>query len=67
MPYNTHQNSVAERLNRNLMELVRSMLDHASMEKHFWVEALSVAFLVRNRVTSKELPVNVTAYLSDSR
>ena len=62
VPHNPHQNGVAERLNRTLVELVRSMLHHKSLPKHFWAEALAVAVYVRNRVTSRGLPGNTTPF-----
>ena len=62
VPYNPHQNGVAERLNRTLAELVRSMLHHKNVAKHFWAEAINVAMYIRNRVTSRGIPSNVTPY-----
>jgi transposase InsO family protein len=41
-PNNPHQNGVAERLNRTLCDMVRTMLYHKQMPKRFWAEALSV-------------------------
>lgn len=60
VPYNPHQNGLAERFNRTLMDLVRSMLHHKKLPKSFWAEALNVAVYVRNRVTCKALPSDVT-------
>lgn len=60
--HNPWQNGVAERLNCTLVDLVCSMLHHKGLEKHFWAEALAVAVYVRNRVTSKPLPPNVTTF-----
>eukprot|EP00737_Agarophyton_chilense_P003002 gb/GEZJ01003471.1/.p1 GENE.gb/GEZJ01003471.1/~~gb/GEZJ01003471.1/.p1 ORF type:complete len:730 (-),score=111.20 gb/GEZJ01003471.1/:63-2252(-) len=62
VPYNPQQNGLAERFNRTLMDLVRSMLCHKKLPKHFWAEALNVAVYVRNRVTCKALPSSVTPY-----
>ena len=56
--YTPQQNGVAERMNRTLMNLVRSMLHHKGMDKRFWAEALATAVYVRNRVTSRGLPSN---------
>lgn len=61
-PHNPHQNGVAERLNRTLVELVRTMLSHKQLPKEFWAEALNVAVHVRNRVTTRGLGVRVTPY-----
>ncbi len=38
--YTPQQNGVAERMNRTLMNLVRSMLHHKNIDKRFWAEAL---------------------------
>ena len=60
--YTPEQNGVAERLNRTLMNLVRSMLAHKTINNRFWAEALATAVYVRNRVTSSLLPPNTTPY-----
>ena len=61
-PYNPHQNGVAERMNRTLCELVRTMLHHKQLPKTFWAEALNVAVHVRNRVTTRGLSSRTTPY-----
>jgi len=48
-PYTPQQNGKAERLNRTLLEKVRSMLADSAVPKEYWHEALSVASFVRNR------------------
>ncbi len=60
--YTPQQNGVAERMNRTLVNCVRSLLQTAKLEKKFWAEALSTAVYVRNRVTSRSLPRNITPY-----
>ncbi len=60
--YTPQQNGVAERMNRTLLDLIRSMLHTAKIEKRFWAEALSTAVYIRNRVTSRALPDNTTPY-----
>ena len=60
--YTPEQNGVAERLNRTLMNLVRSMLAHKTINNRFWAEALATAVYVRNRVTSSVLPPNTTPH-----
>ena len=42
------QNGVAERMNRTLVETVRSMLSDANLPKRFWAETLSTAVYLRN-------------------
>lgn len=60
--YTPQQNGVAERMNRTLLDLVRSMLHHKGIEKRFWAEAIATAVYVRNRVTSRALPSNTTPH-----
>ncbi|CDF39893.1 unnamed protein product [Chondrus crispus] len=60
--YIPEQNGVAERLNRTLIDLVHSMLSHKQVSKRFWAEALATSVYVRNRVTSRTLPVNATPH-----
>jgi len=60
--YTPQQNGVAERMNRTLIDLVRSMLHSADIDKKFWAEALQTAVHVRNRVTSRSLPPGITPY-----
>ena len=49
VPKTPEQNEVAERMNRTLMEAVRSMLSNARLPHRFWAEALSTATYLRNR------------------
>ena len=62
VPYTPQQNGVAERLNRTLIDLVRSMLADSGIEKRFWTEALATAVYVRNRVFTRALPTNKTPH-----
>jgi transposase InsO family protein len=47
--YTPQQNGVAERKNRTVMNLVRSMLSEKKMPKNFWPEAVNWAIYVLNR------------------
>ena len=49
------QNGVAERLNRTLLEAVRSMLVGAQLSQGFWAEALTTAVYLRNRSLTKSV------------
>ena len=49
------QNGVAERMNRTLVESVRSMLVGANLPQRFWAEALATAVYLRNRSPTKSL------------
>ena len=40
VPYSPEQNGVAERMNRTLMEMARSMMAHAGLRDRYWVEAV---------------------------
>lgn len=60
--YTPQQNGVAERMNRTLIDLVRSMLHTAGIAKSFWAEALETAVYIRNRVSSRSLPKDKTPH-----
>ena len=52
VPKTPEQNGVAERMNRNLVESVRSMLADAKLPHKFWAETLSTATYLRSRSPS---------------
>lgn len=54
-PYTPQQNGVAERLNRTLMERVRSMLFASGLSDRYWGEALLTATYLKNRSPTKVL------------
>ena len=54
-PHTPQQNGVAERLNRTLIESVRTMLADSRLPHRFWAEALSTAVYLRNRSPTKAL------------
>lgn len=47
--YTPQQNGVAERANRTLVEMARSMLIHANLPQNLWAEAVLTAVYLRNR------------------
>ena len=49
VPKIPEQNGVADRVNRTLVEAVRSMLADPSLPHCFWAEVLSTAVYLRNR------------------
>jgi len=55
VPKNPEQNGTAERMNRTLMESVRSMLADSALPQKFWAEALSTAVYLKNRSPTKSL------------
>jgi hypothetical protein len=56
MPGSPDQNGVAERRNRTLLDMVRSMLSSSKLPKSLWVEALKTAVYILNRVPTKAVP-----------
>jgi len=51
-PYTPQQNAVAERMNKTLMERVRSMLNGVGLGQEFWVEAVDTTCYLVNRSPS---------------
>ena len=54
-PYTPQQNGLAERKNRHLLDVVRTLLLESSVPPKFWVEALSTAVYLINRLPSQTL------------
>jgi hypothetical protein len=52
-PYTPEQNGVAERQNRTLTTLARSLLGSAKLPKYLWGEAIATACYLRNRTPRK--------------
>ena len=55
MPYTPQQNGVAERRNRTLLEMVRSMITQANLPISYWGDPLLIATYILNRVPSKSV------------
>ncbi|KAL0455815.1 UNVERIFIED_CONTAM: Retrovirus-related Pol polyprotein from transposon TNT 1-94 [Sesamum latifolium] len=53
MPGSSDQNSVAERRNRTLLDMMRSMMASSKFHKSLWIEALKMAVYILNRVPTK--------------
>jgi len=53
MPGKPSMNGVAERRNRTLKDMMRSMVSHSSLPESLWGEALMTAAYILNRVPSK--------------
>ncbi|RZB42467.1 Retrovirus-related Pol polyprotein from transposon TNT 1-94 [Glycine soja] len=51
-----NQNGVAERRNRTLLDMVRSMLSNSNLPKSLWVETLKTVVYILNRVPTKAVP-----------
>ena len=56
MPRSPHQNGIAERRNRTLMEMVRSMVNDSYVPISLWMYALRTAAYILNRVPIKAVP-----------
>lgn len=57
--YTPQQNGVAERLNRSILNKVRSMLSERGLEAKFWEEAVSTAFYLMNRNPSSVIEFEI--------
>jgi transposase InsO family protein len=56
MPGDPQQNGMAERRNRTLMDMVRSMVSHSTLPFSLCMEALKTVVHILNRVSSKLVP-----------
>jgi hypothetical protein len=54
-PFTPQQNGVAERKNRHLLDVVRTLLLESCVPSHFWCEALCTAVYLINRLPSPHL------------
>ena len=54
-PYTPEQNGVSERLNRTIVESVRSMLIHSNLPLKFWANAVHCAVYAHNRSPTSAL------------
>ncbi|KAL4204261.1 hypothetical protein AMTRI_Chr01g108890 [Amborella trichopoda] len=57
MPYTPEQNSVAERRNMTLVEMVKSMMGHANLSLEFWGEVVLTAYYIFNQTPTKAAPL----------
>ena len=53
MPGTPSQNGIAERRNHTLKDMVRSMINHSTLPKSLWGEAVKTVVYILNRVPSK--------------
>ncbi|RVW84956.1 Retrovirus-related Pol polyprotein from transposon TNT 1-94 [Vitis vinifera] len=53
MPGTLSQNGVAERRNRTLKDMVRSMISHSTLPESLWGETIKTVVYILNRVPSK--------------
>ncbi|KAG7532793.1 Reverse transcriptase RNA-dependent DNA polymerase [Arabidopsis thaliana x Arabidopsis arenosa] len=57
--YTPQQNGVAERMNRTIMEKVRSMLSDSGLPKRFWAEATHTSVMLINKTPSAALQFEI--------
>ena len=57
--YTPQQNWVAERLNRTIMNKVRSMFSESGFEVRFWAEAAATAVYLINRSPSSAIQMEI--------
>jgi len=62
VPETPQQNGVAERLNRVLVEMARTMMRQKDVDQDLWADAIKTAVYIYNRVTSRALPVGKTPF-----
>lgn len=65
--YTPQQNGIAERLNRTIMNKVRSMLSESDLELKFWAEAAATSVYLINRSPSSALDFKVPEELWTSQ
>ena len=53
--YTPQQNGVAERINRTIAEMARTMMLESNLNFSFWAEAVNTAVYIRNRCPSSSL------------
>ena len=56
MPETPQQNSIAERRNRRLLNMVRCMLAHSTLLDFLWGNVLRIAVYILNQILSKSMP-----------
>ena len=62
VPYSPEQNGVAERMNRTLLESVRSMMFHAGLPNRFRAEVVECAAYIRNNTSTSAIKGNKTPF-----
>jgi transposase InsO family protein len=56
VPRTPQQNGVAERRNRTLLEMIRSMMTQANLRISYWGDALMTVAYILNRMPLKSIP-----------
>ena len=63
-PYSQWQNGVAERANRTIKDMARTMLIAAKLPAALWTFAMDMAVYLSNRLANSSLPKNISSYQS---
>ena len=61
-PYTPQQNGIAERYNRMIVEMARTMVNHTGLPLSFWVEAINTVVYICNRCISRALGETMTPH-----
>ena len=61
MPYNPQQNGVAKRMNRTILNMVRSMMFFKNVKLMFWANSVLCVVYIKNRDSSNAIR-NKTPY-----
>ncbi|CAI7805543.1 unnamed protein product [Closterium sp. NIES-53] len=62
VPYTPQHNSIAERVNRSLLDSVRTMLADSGLPLKYWGDALGMACWVKNRLPTKGRAADMTPH-----
>ena len=63
-PYSQWQNGAAERANRTIKDMARTMLIAAKLPAALWTFAMDTAVYLSNRLANSSLPDNISSYQS---
>ena len=64
---NFQQNGMAERCNRTLMDIVKSMISNSSLYLNLWGEILKIAMYILNQIPCKAISKTSFKLLMDKK
>jgi len=62
VPDTPQRNGVAERLNRGLVQMERTMMGYKDVDQDRWADAIKTAVYIKNRLSYRALPVSKTPF-----